>query len=374
MAQTPQRLFHSRADSALHLETAGIAVELASIAAHAVRSYGDAKLIRNNQNRRRRGGNNNGPRPQQMSGGNNYGSRLDNRQRGNASQLLEKYRALARDAQQAGDRVTAEYYLQYADHYFRVLGDYREKAPNDGRQRGREFYDDDASGYNANADDAEAGDDGDQDEDRADDRNEAVADSRGDDNRSQWREERGNAGGRNRDGNRDARPDNRNDGRGDGRNEGRNDGRNDGRDRQNWNNPGAPRNRDDGRGEQRQRNDRPRDDNRDERPRERRPEYQRPAPAEAAINDEGPIPGLPGPATLRVKRPVADELAPRAERPARTLRRAVDPSAVIEPAAVVEAVVPIDAVASGVAGDAEAVAPRRRGRPRKIVDAAPVEG
>jgi hypothetical protein len=96
-------------------------------------------LIRNNQNRRRRGGNN-GPRPQQMGGGNNYGNRLDNRQRGNASQLLEKYRALARDAQQAGDRVTAEYYLQYADHYYRVLGDYRDKAPNDGRQRAREFY------------------------------------------------------------------------------------------------------------------------------------------------------------------------------------------------------------------------------------------
>ena len=63
---------------------------LASITAEAVREYGDAKLIRNNQNRRRRGGN--GPRPQQMNGGNNYGNRLDNRQRGNASQLLEKYR------------------------------------------------------------------------------------------------------------------------------------------------------------------------------------------------------------------------------------------------------------------------------------------
>ena len=62
-----------------------------------------------------------------MAGGNNYGARLDNRQRGNATQLLEKYRALARDAQQAGDRVTAEYYLQYAEHYFRILGDHRDR-------------------------------------------------------------------------------------------------------------------------------------------------------------------------------------------------------------------------------------------------------
>ena len=97
-----------------------------------------------------------------MGGGGNYGSRLDNRQRGNASQLLEKYRALARDAQQAGDRVTAEYYLQYADHYYRVLGDYRDKQP-DNRQR-RDSYEDDSAGYAA-ADDSDADDDEDGDED-----------------------------------------------------------------------------------------------------------------------------------------------------------------------------------------------------------------
>ena len=60
-----------------------------------------------------------------MSGGG--GNRQDNRQRGNAAQLLEKYKSLARDAQLGGDRVQTEYYLQYADHYFRVLGESRSR-------------------------------------------------------------------------------------------------------------------------------------------------------------------------------------------------------------------------------------------------------
>jgi hypothetical protein len=53
------------------------------------------------------------------------GNRQDNRQRGNAAQLLEKYKNMARDSQLAGDRVQTEYYLQFADHYFRVLGENR---------------------------------------------------------------------------------------------------------------------------------------------------------------------------------------------------------------------------------------------------------
>jgi hypothetical protein len=61
-----------------------------------------------------------------MSGGGG-GNRQDNRQRGNAAQLLEKYKSLARDAQLGGDRVQTEYYLQYADHYFRVLSESRSR-------------------------------------------------------------------------------------------------------------------------------------------------------------------------------------------------------------------------------------------------------
>lgn len=53
------------------------------------------------------------------------GNRTEVRVRGNAHQLLEKYKQLARDASQAGDRVAAEYYLQHADHYFRTLSEFR---------------------------------------------------------------------------------------------------------------------------------------------------------------------------------------------------------------------------------------------------------
>ena len=57
--------------------------------------------------------------------GGNQANRIDSRARGNAPQLLEKYQTLAHDASLNGDRVQAEYYLQCADHYFRVLADCR---------------------------------------------------------------------------------------------------------------------------------------------------------------------------------------------------------------------------------------------------------
>jgi hypothetical protein len=41
--------------------------------------------------------------------------------RGNAHQVLEKYLALARDAQSQGDRVQAENFFQHAEHYFRLI-------------------------------------------------------------------------------------------------------------------------------------------------------------------------------------------------------------------------------------------------------------
>jgi hypothetical protein len=133
-------------------------------------------LIRNNnQNGRRRG--RGGARPPQGGGpSGNYGntsgggSRIDTRQRGNATQLLEKYKAMARDATQNGDRVQAEFYMQYADHYYRVLNEFRARDP---QPAPRQNYDDDDGfdnmggvGQNYAAPQAAAyADDGDDEED-----------------------------------------------------------------------------------------------------------------------------------------------------------------------------------------------------------------
>ena len=84
-----------------------------------------------------------------MSGnaGSGGGNARDNRQRGNAAQLLEKYKSMARDSQLAGDRVQTEYYLQFADHYFRMLEESRsrfeDQQPSQTSQRKRRDDDDD---------------------------------------------------------------------------------------------------------------------------------------------------------------------------------------------------------------------------------------
>ena len=96
----------------------------------------------NNNNRRRGRGNNN--RPQGGGGSREQLNRIDSRARGNAPQMLEKYKKLASDAHLNGDRVQAEYYLQFADHYFRVIADQRlrqeeQRGPRE-RQEGGEPY------------------------------------------------------------------------------------------------------------------------------------------------------------------------------------------------------------------------------------------
>ena len=58
--------------------------------------------------------------------------------RGNASQLNEKYLALARDAAAVGDRVLTESYLQHAEHYFRILNAFSEDGEPEST-RGREL-------------------------------------------------------------------------------------------------------------------------------------------------------------------------------------------------------------------------------------------
>jgi len=79
-------------------------------------------------------------------GGGQPGNRQDNRQRGNAAQLLEKYKNMARDSQLAGDRVQTEYYLQFADHYFRVLSENRSRFEDQNPRRGRDDEMDDEDG------------------------------------------------------------------------------------------------------------------------------------------------------------------------------------------------------------------------------------
>ena len=110
-------------------------------------------MINNRQGGRRRG--RGGQRGQNLGG--QPGNRQDNRQRGNAAQLLEKYKNMARDAQLAGDRVQTEYYLQYADHYFRVLGESRARFEDQRRQRGDEIDEDEGDEEMAETADAEGG-------------------------------------------------------------------------------------------------------------------------------------------------------------------------------------------------------------------------
>ena len=85
---------------------------------------------RNNfQGNNRSGGGGGGGGPPRQQGGNiplnrNHtfdSSGPDMRVRGTAQQLFDKYLQLGRDATGAGDRVMAESYFQYAEHYFRIL-------------------------------------------------------------------------------------------------------------------------------------------------------------------------------------------------------------------------------------------------------------
>lgn len=103
-------------------------------------------MINNRQGGRRRG--RGGQRGQNLGG--QPGNRQDNRQRGNAAQLLEKYKSMARDAQLAGDRVQTEYYLQFADHYFRVLSETRarfeDQRPARDQDRDQDMDEDEGDG------------------------------------------------------------------------------------------------------------------------------------------------------------------------------------------------------------------------------------
>ena len=52
------------------------------------------------------------------------------RTKGNISQLYEKYDKLAKEASSSGDRIQAEYYYQFADHYSRLMIEFGLKSFN----------------------------------------------------------------------------------------------------------------------------------------------------------------------------------------------------------------------------------------------------
>ena len=135
-----------------------------------------------NNNRRRGRGNNRG------QGG--HGNRIDSRARGNAPQMLEKYKKLAHDASLNDDRVQTEYYLQFADHYFRVMAENKaqkdEPRPRRGdNDRDQSSDDDDQDGEDefdtrGRQNQRNSQDNRDQ-RDRGDSDDEAESDSAGDD-------------------------------------------------------------------------------------------------------------------------------------------------------------------------------------------------
>ena len=97
-------------------------------------------MLNNRQSNRRRG---RGRGPQSNNGRQDNGSRIDNRARGNAPQMLEKYKNLAREAQLQGDRVLTEYYLQFSDHYFRIVAENRARFEENRQPRRDEWSSED---------------------------------------------------------------------------------------------------------------------------------------------------------------------------------------------------------------------------------------
>ncbi|MEO0912251.1 MAG: DUF4167 domain-containing protein [Pseudomonadota bacterium] len=69
--------------------------------------------------------------------------------RGTPQQIIEKYQALARDAQLSNDRVAAENFMQHSEHYTRLLGEaVREQAERQQEQAERQAQE--AQARNAN--------------------------------------------------------------------------------------------------------------------------------------------------------------------------------------------------------------------------------
>ncbi len=117
----------------------------------------------------------NGKRFSQGGGGKNQtfeSSGPEVKIRGTAQQVYEKYLSLARDAVSAGDRIAAEGYFQFADHYYRLVnaangngqprGDQNNRIPPPPESAAGQFGSDDGEATDAAGD---MGDDEGDDED-----------------------------------------------------------------------------------------------------------------------------------------------------------------------------------------------------------------
>ncbi len=87
---------------------------------------------KNNNNRRsnfRRGdrnfksNNERGKFGSNFSNGDNFQRKIPGRNNHNASNLIDKYNNLAREALSVGDKILSENYFQHADHFMRILKD-----------------------------------------------------------------------------------------------------------------------------------------------------------------------------------------------------------------------------------------------------------
>ena len=95
--------------------------------------HGNGQGNGNNNNRRHQRSRNNGRRGGNGGGAPNRSQVFDSngpdvRIRGTAHQIVEKYSALAKDANSSGDFTLAENYLQHAEHYQRMVNVWDEAA------------------------------------------------------------------------------------------------------------------------------------------------------------------------------------------------------------------------------------------------------
>lgn len=107
---------------------------------------------------------NNNPRQGRYNNHNNGGGGSGQRPRKNYRALQEKYLNMAREAMGSGDRILAEYYLQHADHYFRMQAEFMEERNRWNEQRAQTTPNAAARpDFDADADDAVDAEEGDAD-------------------------------------------------------------------------------------------------------------------------------------------------------------------------------------------------------------------